>query len=377
MKVGPRCRIGMVYEQFGGHVTFASTLDAAARLRSDVQILAIPLVFEPEVASERLFLVSGNWSVRASLQARRKLLPLVGELDAVLVHTQTAAHALARVCRGLPLAISVDATPINYDGIGQHYGHGTSIRVVEALKRLVVGRTLNTADLVIAWSEWVRHSLEVDYRVPDAQIALIPGGVELPPERQRRWVPGSAVRLVFIGRDFVSKGGEDLLAALDGLTGWELDVVTLSAVPPRAHVRVHNGMTPGDGQLESLLEQADAAVLPTRGDSSPFAVLEVMAAGLPVVSSRVGAVTEIIEEGVSGLLVDPGDRVTLRAHIAALLDDPHLRCRLGSAARTRVADRYQRSVNANRVLDEMLRLAVSNTADHRRAGTRLVSGRPA
>ena len=81
MTIGQPYRIGMVYEQFGGHVTFASTLDAAARLRSDVHVVAIPLVFEPEVAQERLFLVSGNWSVRSSLQARRKLtIPFVKEI---------------------------------------------------------------------------------------------------------------------------------------------------------------------------------------------------------------------------------------------------------------------------------------------------------
>jgi glycogen synthase len=65
-------------------------------------------------------------------------------------------------------------------------------------------------------------------------------------------------------------------------------------------------------------------------------VLEAMAHGRPVVATRVGGIPDLVEDGVTGLLVEPGDRDALRAALERLLADPELRRRMGREARRRV-----------------------------------------
>ncbi|MET0554019.1 MAG: glycosyltransferase [Vicinamibacteria bacterium] len=86
------------------------------------------------------------------------------------------------------------------------------------------------------------------------------------------------------------------------------------------------------------LESATLLVLPTRyREGTPTALLEAMRAGVPVVASAVGGVAEIVEDGVTGLLVPPGDAEALACAIGRLLDDEPQRRRLASAARRHVA----------------------------------------
>src|SRR5438445_595168 len=76
------------------------------------------------------------------------------------------------------------------------------------------------------------------------------------------------------------------------------------------------------------------------GDPFPLALLEGMALGRPIVASAVGGIPEMLEDGVSGCLVPPGDAPALAAAIAALLRDPAQRARVGAAARERLATRF-------------------------------------
>jgi glycosyltransferase involved in cell wall biosynthesis len=91
---------------------------------------------------------------------------------------------------------------------------------------------------------------------------------------------------------------------------------------------------------------ADVFVLPCvvaadgRRDVTPNAVLEAMAMALPVVSTPVGGVPELVEDGVSGVLVPPGDPLALAGALASLIDDPARRRQLGEAARRRAEERF-------------------------------------
>jgi glycosyltransferase involved in cell wall biosynthesis len=89
-----------------------------------------------------------------------------------------------------------------------------------------------------------------------------------------------------------------------------------------------------------LLAGADAAVAPYPGDDanyfSPLKVFEGMAAGLPVVASRVGQLPELIRDGRTGLLVAPGDPEALAASLVELAHAPARRARIGAAAREHV-----------------------------------------
>ncbi len=99
--------------------------------------------------------------------------------------------------------------------------------------------------------------------------------------------------------------------------------------------------------VPEVLAAADCLVAPSRYEGFGLAVAEAMAAGAPVVASRVDSIPEIIEDGVTGLLVPPGDAEALARAVVALLSDIGLARSLGEKARGVVRDKFP--------LDGMLR----------------------
>ncbi len=94
----------------------------------------------------------------------------------------------------------------------------------------------------------------------------------------------------------------------------------------------------------ALLRQADIFVFPTTKDVFGLVNLEAMQWGLPVVSSPVGAIPEIIRDGVNGYIVDPGDRRLLCRRLTTLINDPSLRRQMGAAGRRLYAQHYTPAV---------------------------------
>jgi len=95
--------------------------------------------------------------------------------------------------------------------------------------------------------------------------------------------------------------------------------------------RVHLMGTRRD--VPNLLAGFDLFALATEQEASGTVFVEAAAAGLPVVGTRVGGVSEMMQEGLTGLLVPPRDPAALRAALARLIDDPALRCKMGRAGR--------------------------------------------
>jgi glycosyltransferase involved in cell wall biosynthesis len=102
------------------------------------------------------------------------------------------------------------------------------------------------------------------------------------------------------------------------------------------------------GDVPGFLGGLDVAVLCSRSEGMSNALLEYMAAGRAIVATRVGANDRLIEDGVHGLLVPPGDAAALAAAVARLVDDPALRARLAAAARRRAEQRYSRRAMVRR-----------------------------
>lgn len=111
------------------------------------------------------------------------------------------------------------------------------------------------------------------------------------------------------------------------------------------------------GDVRDRLERADVFVLPSRGENLPLSILEAMAAALPVVASRVGGIPELVEDGVTGTLVEPDDPDGLARALAALLADDDARRAKGrsGAARARALFGNDRMTSSFVTLYERLR----------------------
>lgn len=108
-----------------------------------------------------------------------------------------------------------------------------------------------------------------------------------------------------------------------------------------------------------LLQAMDMFVLPSLHEGIPMALLEAMAAGLPVIASRVGGIPEVIEDHVSGILVEPGDPCGLALICRRLMHDAELSERLGQAAKRRVKERFSSETMAAGVANVYRRLIVN------------------
>ena len=84
------------------------------------------------------------------------------------------------------------------------------------------------------------------------------------------------------------------------------------------------------------LTRADALVLPSFAEGVPVVLMEAMAAGLPVIATRIAGIPELVQDGVSGLLVPPGNAPALAKAILDALADPAKKTAMGQAGRAKV-----------------------------------------
>jgi glycosyltransferase involved in cell wall biosynthesis len=167
----------------------------------------------------------------------------------------------------------------------------------------------------------------------------------------RRFRPAGRERplIVSVGRLKAPKDFLTLVRALGKLPPDSVDAVIVGEGPDRGLLEQEIARLGLLGRIRlagerndvpELLAGADVFVLPSASEGMPVSVLEAMAAGLPVVASRVGGVPEQVTDGRTGLLVAPGDPDQLAAALGRLVDDGELRLRLGSAARARAEEAF-------------------------------------
>ncbi|HET6794533.1 MAG TPA: glycosyltransferase, partial [Acidimicrobiales bacterium] len=180
--------------------------------------------------------------------------------------------------------------------------------------------------------------------VDESRFVVIHNGVDIPevaahPESE----PATAV---VVANLIAYKGHADLLVALSSVAP-TLTTVLIGDGPERAHLAglaarlelgdrvVFGGAVP---DAAAALGGYQLSVLASHHEGFPNAVLEAMAAGLPVVATDVGGVPELVRHGVDGLLVPPRDPGALAAAIGHLVGDPSMRSAMGAAGRDRVGD---------------------------------------
>jgi glycosyltransferase involved in cell wall biosynthesis len=210
-----------------------------------------------------------------------------------------------------------------------------------------------------------------ELRAPPARTRLIYGGAD-----PRRFWPDPALArrgVLFIGRLTPHKGVDRLIAALP--PGARLTVVGSAghdpSLPERDYPLLLRRLAAGreveflgpipDDALPAHYRRAAVLALPSVhrtcygreirvSELLGLAVLEAMMSGTPVVASRLGGLVEVVQHGVTGFLVEPGDVAELRERLAELLADPSLAGRLGRNARELALERFTWQACAERCL---------------------------
>lgn len=360
---GSELRVLFVAEMDLGHGSFSPTLaDQLGAL--DGVSCELRRVGEPASRVERRLIATvprlGHWDLqplrwrlRYSARARGLLAAGTQRADVALVNTQACALLGRGPMRRLGTVVSVDATASQFSRLGHWRPHARSTalsdRPIDALER----RAYGAARRVLAWSEWVAGSLRDDYGVYEERIAVVHPGIDVDRWEIRRAQEREAgpLRVLFVGNRVWRKGLGALLEALERSSGEVVvDVVTGDDdVPQRADVRVHRGLHAASDGLLRRFAAADVFALPTPADAMPWAITEAMAAGLPVLTTTVGAIPELV--GDAGILVAPSDPRALGAALDRLIGDPALRRSLGARAAARARERFDRRRQLSRIVE--------------------------
>lgn len=357
--------IGFIMEQALGHVTHTKNLQVNVPHDPEVRAHWGLVPFEAQGLAARIPVYKSNWTVRAGLRARSQVAAIAHrtKLDALFFHTQVPAVLAADWVRRIPSIISLDATPIQYDMLGDSYGHAKGPLALEQLKWRLNRDCFRAARHLVTWSAWAKRGLVADYEVPAEKITVIPPGVNTADWKRPdpRIVRDQPVKILFVGGDFKRKGGLLLLEAFRTLRplGVELHVATRDQLPAEQGLYVYNGMQSNSPELQQLYHDCDVFCLPTSGDCLPMVLSEAGAAGLATVSTRVAAIPEIVRDGETGFLINPGDAAALTEALRKLIVNPELRLEFGERAVTRVSHEYDAERNARRLLDLIKHEAVT------------------
>jgi glycosyltransferase involved in cell wall biosynthesis len=361
---------GFVIEQALGHVTHAKNLQKIIpRDPSIVTWWGLP-AWDTAGWTAQIPFYRSNWALRASLRTRQELSSIQSRLtqcypgrkapDALFFHTEiTAVLSLDWLAR-IPSIVSLDATPLQYDRLGAFYEHNPRSAWLEKSKWYLYRETFRRAQRLVTWSHWAMQGLVDEYQVPKEKIAVIPPGVntrlwERPWPRRLHQGP---VKILFVGGNLARKGGRLLLNVFRRLRSefpkaLELHLVTHDSIPKEEGVFVYHNLQPNSSELIGLYHKSDLFCLPTYGDCLPMVLSEAGAAGLPVVSTRIAGIPEIVIDGETGFLVTPGSEDELYQALLTLIQNPELRLRQGNAAIQHVRQYFDAEINAFHLLDQM------------------------
>jgi glycosyltransferase involved in cell wall biosynthesis len=306
---------------------------------------------------QRVRVLSLGLRSRASYPAGvLRLAAALRSLQVQMLHTHLFDPSIVGLIAGTVACVPVRIMTRHYSDYHTRIGKTWHTRVDRMCTRL--------AHAVITVSHQTRHVMLQEEQAPAGKVHTIHNGIDLsrlvPPSAQelealrRELEVGADVAVVaVVARLHPEKGHEHLFRALPRLleaTGGKLRLLVAGAGPFRAAYEREVAMLGVDEAVRFLgfrtdvariLAVADVVVLPSLAEAFGLVLAEAMFMRKAVVATTAGGIPEIVEDGVSGLLVPPASPEQLADAILSLLRDPACRVRLGEAGRRRVMARFR------------------------------------
>ncbi|MFB8787546.1 MAG: glycosyltransferase family 4 protein [Potamolinea sp.] len=270
---------------------------------------------------------------------------LKGEVDVVHIHLAERGSALRKSILILLARLFRKPVILHAHGCEFHSFHGSLSPFMKRVLNLILRQSTYLIALSESWKDYY-----IDYcGFKPKKVVVFPNPVEIPENVPDRANLHQKINFVSLGRIGKRKGAFDLIEAFAKLTPQqrEKSELTLAGIGEveearslaeslniKQHINFPGWVDPV-GRSE-LLSKADVFVLPSYNEGLPMALLEAMSWGLPVITTPVGGIPEVVTHSKTGLLVNPGDVQQLAEEVQSLIEDESLRLKLGTNARKRI-----------------------------------------
>jgi len=263
------------------------------------------------------------------------------------VPTQIAMYASA--LSGVPFTVMAHANDIFEDGI-------------------LLKEKAARAKRMLTISEYNRHYLE-SLGIPAAQLAVVRCGVSFSPRSGPLRPPVGVFKIASLGRMVEKKGFDVLIEAVALLrkSGVRVELCIAGDGPLLSNMELLAQAACGlegvsfigslpHNEVAGWMQQYDAFVLACKQDAQgdmdgiPVVLMEAMSQQVPVVSTRLSGIPELVMHDTTGLLAEPGDAGSLSCQIARLIESPELRQRLVAQAQIHVVQEFGQDINIERLL---------------------------
>jgi glycosyltransferase involved in cell wall biosynthesis len=341
----PELEIDLITSSLGGH-------EEVEQLASQIRIIKLP------VWNRNIHHSTGRELVMYGIQAllRAAKYHRARAYDHCLAWSTVPAGAAALALHNffsLPYSVWVSGPDI--PGFERRYRH-----LYPLLSPIIRSVWRHATPVVAKCAGEIEMIRSVDDSV---NVSFIPNGVDLKIFQPGAEIPDSGqLHIVCVARLIERKGQHHLIEAVKRITDSGVDVV-LSLVGTGDSQHEYEALARSLGiqdrirfvgyvsreEISKYYQAAHIFALPSYNEGMSLAVLEAMAAGLPVVVTRTGGTEELVEQGVNGYIFDWGDVETLSEHLLNLARDRVLARRMGTASRMR-ATRYSWPVIAERFL---------------------------
>jgi len=243
-----------------------------------------------------------------------------------------------------------------------HHHGGDFMREYKSLSKKWkkrVKETLEELDLVIALSNSWRDNIQ--QIAPKANIAVIPNSIKLPRLQVQERQISSPLELTFLGLIGDKKGAFDLLKVFQKLinNGYQVRLnIGGNGEITRLFKELRKlGIADSvkycgwieDKEKDLLLRKTDIFVLPSYAEGMPMSILEAMSYAIPVVTTKVGGIPELVIDGETGYLTNPGDLDALYEKISFLIQNKDVRRDFGNKGRLLIKNKYNIDINSEKL----------------------------